>query len=381
VVSVASNRFSDAAGNFNVDGADANNRVFVSVDTLRPTIAINSDKNALGVGQTTTLSFVLNEASTDFDAADLTVSGGVITDFIGSGASYTGTFMPNPGSTTAGVVSVASNKFSDSAGNFNVDGLDANNTVRVAVNTVKVESYNITIKENTISVPTAAITDDLLGTTPKFSLTGLDAKLFTISPKGALTFLAAQDYEQPVDANHDGSYQVSILMTNPKTGYMLTRSLVINLEFTSILGSVRNDTLKGTEGFDTMDGLGGDDTLTGGGGLDTFLVTSGHDTILDFNLITMGATRLTGSEILQVSNNAVEAEHVSVLSFNNLETVDSNDEKEEALETEGRDLSGAKEEKEEKEEGEENEESDAEEEKQKTKRKKNLLFSSRLNRN
>jgi hypothetical protein len=41
---------------------------------------------------------------------------------------YTATFTPT-NSTTAGTISVASDKFSDAAGNINVDGADANNSV------------------------------------------------------------------------------------------------------------------------------------------------------------------------------------------------------------------------------------------------------------
>jgi hypothetical protein len=81
------------------------------------------------------LTFTLSEAATDFDASDLTVAGGTITSFSGSGTSYSATFTPTANSTSNGVVSVSSNKFSDAAGNSNIDGADANNTVTMSVNT------------------------------------------------------------------------------------------------------------------------------------------------------------------------------------------------------------------------------------------------------
>ncbi|NBT80038.1 MAG: hypothetical protein EBT04_16650, partial [Betaproteobacteria bacterium] len=140
VISVASNRFSDAAGNFNVDGGDANNTVTVVVDTLPPTIAISSDRTSLKAGEATGLVFSLSEASTNFVATDIAVSGGTLTDFFGSGTTYLATFTPNANSTSSGVVSVASGKFTDAAGNINVDGSDSNNSVTISINTVPADT-------------------------------------------------------------------------------------------------------------------------------------------------------------------------------------------------------------------------------------------------
>jgi Ca2+-binding RTX toxin-like protein len=198
-------------------------------------------------------------------------------------------------------VSVASNKFSDAAGNFNVDGADANNTVTWAGNTVPNAPLSVIASENTKTVTTLGVVDALLGTAPKYTLSGLDARSFKVSSKGVLTFAAVKDYEQPVDANKDGIYEVSVTLTNTKTGYKVVRDLTVGVEFVPINGTAGADTLKGTAGWDTLDGLAGDDKLTGGTGLDTFLVTSGYDKILDFNALTRGAT---GSEILQVSAGA-----------------------------------------------------------------------------
>ncbi len=135
-VSVASGVFTDSAGNTNTDGSDANNLLTLAVDTVVPTIALSSTKNSLIVGDTTTLAFTLSEASTTFIAADVNVAGGKLSNFTGSGASYTALFTPTENSTTNGTVSVASSVFTDIAGNVNADGLDANNTITLAVDTV-----------------------------------------------------------------------------------------------------------------------------------------------------------------------------------------------------------------------------------------------------
>ena len=117
----------------------------VTIDTVVPTIAVISNKTHLITGQIATVSFVISESTTDFVLGDITVSGGTLSNFSGSGTSYTATFTPTANSTANGVVSVTSNKFSDAAGNFNVDGSDVNNTVSMTVNTVPADTTPPTI--------------------------------------------------------------------------------------------------------------------------------------------------------------------------------------------------------------------------------------------
>jgi len=140
VVSIGSGRFSDNAGNFNADGAEANNTLTLMVDTILPIVALSSSKTSLKAGEAAAITFTLSETSTDFTAADVTVTGGTLSSFAGSGTSYTATFTPAPSSTGNGVVSVVSGKFSDAAGNFNADGADANNTVTLVISTLVIQT-------------------------------------------------------------------------------------------------------------------------------------------------------------------------------------------------------------------------------------------------
>ena len=88
-------------------------------------------------GETTTVTFTLSEAASDFIEDDISVSGGELSSFASSSSTvYTATFTPTADSTTDGVISVASSKFSDSAGNENADGSDSNNTLTLSVDTV-----------------------------------------------------------------------------------------------------------------------------------------------------------------------------------------------------------------------------------------------------
>ena len=103
-----------------------------------PTIALTSSSSSIQNGSTATITFTLSAASKDFDANDVTLSGGTLSAFTGATGfgdvvsgytKYTATFTSNSASAN-GVISVASDRFSDaSLGYTNSDGADANNTV------------------------------------------------------------------------------------------------------------------------------------------------------------------------------------------------------------------------------------------------------------
>ena len=117
-------------------------------DTTPPTIAVSANVMKLIAGDVATLSFTLSESSTNFSASDVTVTGGTLSNFAGSGTIYTALFTPTANSITNGVVRVDSGVFTDAAGNVNTDGSDANNTVTMKVNTIPV----LLNKVNSLSV-------------------------------------------------------------------------------------------------------------------------------------------------------------------------------------------------------------------------------------
>ncbi|MBC7453001.1 MAG: hypothetical protein H7335_04715 [Massilia sp.] len=127
VIGVGSAAFTDDAGNVNVDGFDADNTVSMSVntvvpDTTPPTIVVASTKASLAAGQSAPITFTLSESATDFSLSDVAVSGGTLSGFSGSGASYSVTFTAGNGSVANAAISVASGRFSDAAGNTNTVG-------------------------------------------------------------------------------------------------------------------------------------------------------------------------------------------------------------------------------------------------------------------
>jgi len=148
VVSVGSGVFTDTAQNANADGSDANNTITLNVDTVIPTIALSTSKTNLIAGETATLTFVLSEASTTFSVSDVSVTGGVLSNFTGSRLAYTATFIPAANSTANGFISVPSGVFTDAAGNKNADGSDANNFIsfsRIPTNTNTNETHSLSV--------------------------------------------------------------------------------------------------------------------------------------------------------------------------------------------------------------------------------------------
>lgn len=99
----------------------------IIADLIPPTISISSNYSSLSIGQYATITFTLSEPSTNFTIADITYTGGTLSNFSGSGAIYKVTFTPSTSSSVDSTVSIASGVFSDAAGNVNRDGLDANN--------------------------------------------------------------------------------------------------------------------------------------------------------------------------------------------------------------------------------------------------------------
>ena len=94
-------------------------------DNTPPTIAITATdgSNAVADGATTndntlTITFTSSEATSNFAASDITVSGGAISNFSATSSTvYTATFTPTAAGATT--IDVAANTFTDAAGNNN----------------------------------------------------------------------------------------------------------------------------------------------------------------------------------------------------------------------------------------------------------------------
>ena len=238
LISVANSKFTDAFGNSNVDGADSNNSLTLSIDTvIPPTLILTSNITTLTTGDVAKLFFSLSEPSTDFTASDITVSGGSLSDFSGSGTSYTATFTPNANSTSDGLISVASSTFSDLAGNPNTDGADLDNSLSLTIDTTTADT----------TPPTIALSSDIP------SLTTGDVANLSFSLSEASTDFTASDITVSGGSLSDFS----------GSGTSYTATFTPNANSTSDgLISVASSTFSDLAGNPNTDGADLDNSLT-----------------------------------------------------------------------------------------------------------------------
>jgi len=115
-IGVAANAFTDLAGNGNAAG----NTISFTVDTVVPTLTITRmGSGTVTLGASVAISFTASDSTADFSATDVTVEGGLLTAFTGSGSDYTATFTPTPGFQGMATITVAGGSFTAGLGNPN----------------------------------------------------------------------------------------------------------------------------------------------------------------------------------------------------------------------------------------------------------------------
>ena len=110
----------DTAGN--VSTSLVSDSVVITLpDVTSPTItATSSNTTPLAVGETTTITFTLSVASTNFIQDDVTVVGGTLSQWIAvSSTVYTALFTPASNRNTAGTINVTADKFTNTSGTSN----------------------------------------------------------------------------------------------------------------------------------------------------------------------------------------------------------------------------------------------------------------------
>ncbi|WP_432451965.1 Ig-like domain-containing protein [Agarivorans sp. QJM3NY_29] len=154
-INVAADTFTDAAGNNNTVATQLN----IAVDTLRPSVTLSSNKTQLKVAETATITATLSEASSDFTVSDISITGGTLSGFTGSGTSYTATFTPTTSSTTAATINVAADTFTDLAGNNNTVATQLNMTVDTLRPSVTLSSNKTQLKVAETATITATLSE------------------------------------------------------------------------------------------------------------------------------------------------------------------------------------------------------------------------------
>ena len=159
---IASGAFTDTAGNNNSPAA----QLSLSVDTVAPNILIASDKTALKAGETAAITFTLSEASSNFAVGDISVIGGVLSNFSGSGVTYTATFTPTVNSTTTATFNIAGGAFTDTAGNNNFPAAQLSISVDTVAPTITIASSTVALKAG----ETASLTFTLSESSSNFAV-------------------------------------------------------------------------------------------------------------------------------------------------------------------------------------------------------------------
>ena len=303
----------------------------IIVDTTLPTITISSTTNGVSDGSETNdttigLSFTTSETTTDFSAADISVTNGTINSFAGSGTSYTATFTPTV--TGACTIDVAKDKFTDAASNGNsaatqfnwtYDNVGPTMTITSTTNGVTDGSSSndasialtFTSNESTANFALEDITVTN-GTITNFSGSGASyTATFTPTNQGACTIdVAANTFTDTATNNNTAATQFNwtydntaptitiTSTTNGVTDGSMTSDSSINLTFTTSESSadftvedisVNNGTISSFAGSGTSYSATftpteqGDCTIDVNGGKFTDAASNGNTVATQFN--------------------------------------------------------------------------------------------------
>ncbi len=135
--------------------------------------------------------------------------------------------------------------------------------------------------ENGTGIAYQASTTDPESNTIAWSVTGIDAALFTINvTTGAVSFIAAPNFEVPTDAGGNNVYDITVTASDG-TLSSAARAVAITVldipDAMGLVGGAGSDRLSGGAFNDTLIGLGGDDVLDGGAGADSLVGGDGQD--------------------------------------------------------------------------------------------------------
>ncbi|MDF4837074.1 tandem-95 repeat protein [Vibrio parahaemolyticus] len=149
---------SDAAGNTSSAGSAT-----VTLDNVQPTVSLSSSDLYLISGETASITFTLSESSSDFAQSDVTVTGGSLSGFAGSGSSYTATFTPAEESMASGTIDVDTGTFTDASGNSNSAATPISISVDTVLPTVSITSTSDALKAGETATLTFTLSESATG--------------------------------------------------------------------------------------------------------------------------------------------------------------------------------------------------------------------------
>ena len=157
-ITVATGTYTDAAGNTGGAGITPS----IAIDTVAPTLTINSDKSAVKVGETATITFAFSEdPDTTFIAGDIVTIGGTLGALSGTGLTRTATFTPTQDTASANAsITVASGVYTDAAGNSGGAGITPSISIDTVAPTLTINSDKSAVKVGETATITFTFSED-----------------------------------------------------------------------------------------------------------------------------------------------------------------------------------------------------------------------------
>jgi hypothetical protein len=157
-IDVAANKFTDAADNNNTAATQFNWAHDTTGLTIKITAAQGSDGFTSNDGALS-LTFTSSKATSNFASSDVSLGNGSVSNFNGSGTTYTATFTP----TAQGpcTIDIAATKFTGPAGNSNFAATQFNwthDTIAPAVPTLSLPSHGLRTNDTTPILSWVAVT-------------------------------------------------------------------------------------------------------------------------------------------------------------------------------------------------------------------------------
>jgi uncharacterized delta-60 repeat protein len=119
---------------------------------------------------------------------------------------------------------------------------------------------------------------DAEGKALTWSLSGKDAKLFTIAKNGKLAFKSVPDFEAPKDGGRDNRYDLVVKVSDGKLSDSQAITVTVkNVKGVTKTGTAKDNVLTGGREEDVLKGQGGKDTLKGERGNDRLFGGTGAD--------------------------------------------------------------------------------------------------------
>jgi hypothetical protein len=184
-IGITAGSYKDAANNNGAAGVLTG----VTMDMISPTVTITSSVATVKKGQTATITFTFSESVTGFTITDIVCPNGTMSNFLGSGTTYTALFTPTPESTaTSSNITISAGTYTDVAGNSGTAGAKPSLSMAVVSPGMTIATTSATATTTTrsfnLSFTSTEATSNFATAMPwVFSITGVTYSAFTtVSP-------------------------------------------------------------------------------------------------------------------------------------------------------------------------------------------------------